>query len=127
LANLRGLVVPVVSAQLLLREGDGKRSAKQRYQDANIEYAAVIEHDEMEIAVACQKIFGVKSVELPSGMKATKPHDTLFISLTIEGKRLKLLQADPFARQASETKSNNTTVNTRLLTDISKTISVIAE
>jgi hypothetical protein len=31
------------------------------------------------------------------------------------------------AHRHTETKSNNTTVNTRLLTDISKTISVIAE
>lgn len=93
LANMRGQVVPVISPYVM-------HGGKGRYH-ADVEYASLVECDGMEAAIACQKIFGVKSVDTSSRKnEKTTPLSDLF---TIEGKKVRLIDTASFVTRASET------------------------
>lgn len=98
LANLRGQVVPVVSPYLLERDYSSEKTPKGRYHDSSVEYASVVEFEGMEIAIACQKIFGVKAIDLKASAEGS-----ISSPITIEGKKVRLLSIGKAVLRASET------------------------
>jgi chemotaxis signal transduction protein len=89
LVNLRGSVVPLVSPYLL-------QSGKGRY-IGDVEYASIVEYAGIEVAIACQKIYGVKSV-----YQETYLVGGIYAPIVVEGKRAKLLRVAPLVDISSE-------------------------
>ena len=89
LVNLRGSVVPLVSPYVL----QGK---KGRY-IGDVEYASIIEYAGIEVAIACQKIFGVKSVT-----QLTHTVGGIYAPIVVEKKRAHLIRVAPLIEISSE-------------------------
>ena len=93
LANLRGSMVPVLSPYLL-------HGGRARYV-GDVEYASVIESVGMEVAVACQKIIGVKNIDIKKLADDDKVND-LFAQFRMQGKRMKWIRVPGLISHASE-------------------------
>ncbi len=78
LAKLRSTVVPVVSPYLL-------QGGRGRYA-SSVDYACIVEAVKMEAAIACEKIIGVQTVQMPKRVTTE-----IASQVEVEGKRVRLL------------------------------------